>query len=75
MAAAVPASAAREPARRATPAAQQTPAAQPAAAAGKIVSVAGIRLYKMRTGQLVELPPDITNEQAAQIEAEGAAAE
>ena len=69
MAAPASSTAAREPARTAAP------AAQPAAAAGKIISVAGIRLYKMRTGQLIELPPDITSEQAAQMEAEGAAAE
>ena len=60
---------AREPAR--TPAA----AAKPSAPAGHVIAVAGIRLYRMRSGQLIELPPDITNEQAARLEADGAAAE
>ena len=59
---------AREPAR--TPAAAAKPAP-----AGQVMSVAGIRLYRMRNGTLVELPPDMTNEQAARLEADGAAAE
>src|SRR2546422_181256 len=59
----------REPAR--SPAA----AAKPAASGGHVIAVAGIRLYRMRSGQLIELPPDMTNAEAARLEADGAAAE
>lgn len=56
---------------RTTPAA----ASKPAPAPGPVVGVAGMRMYLMRNGTWIRLPDDMTAEQAAQLEAEGAAAE
>ncbi|MDH5576884.1 MAG: hypothetical protein OEZ09_00345 [Betaproteobacteria bacterium] len=56
----------------------RTPAAAPAArkpAPGPVVAVDGLRMYLMRSGAWIKLPDDMTAEQAAQLEAEGAAAE
>lgn len=70
------ASASRDSARTAarTPAPAAAPAA-PKPALGPVVGIGGIRWYRMRNGQWIRLPDDMTAEQAAQLEAEGAAAE
>jgi len=57
---------------------QPVPAALAVAAAsrpGPVVGIGGLRMYRMRTGSWIKLPEDMTAEQAAQLEAEGAAAE
>ena len=59
---------ARAPARTPAPAAVKPPP-------GPVVGIGGIRWYRMRSGEWIKLPEDMTAEQAAQLEAEGAAAE
>src|SRR5512138_964070 len=51
--------------------------AAPAAATptpGPVVGIGGVRWYRMRSGEWIKLPEDMTAAQAAELEAEGAAA-
>ncbi len=63
------AAAIREPARTATPAAASQPAA------GPMIAVGGVRMYRMRNGNWIQLPEDMTAADAGKLEAEGAEAE
>jgi hypothetical protein len=58
----------RDGARTAAPAAS-------APAPGPVIGIGGVRWYRMRNGKWIQLEEDMTAEQAAQLEAEGAAAE
>ena len=53
----------------------RTPAPAAAPKPGPVVGIGGLRMYLMRNGTWIKLPDDMTAEQAAQLEAEGAAAE
>jgi hypothetical protein len=55
--------------------AARTPAAASKPAPGPVVGIGGLRMYLMRNGTWIKLPEDMTAEQAAQLEADGAAAE
>src|SRR5262245_22515508 len=62
-------------AERSKDAARTPAAAASRPAPGPVVGIGGLRMYLMRNGTWIKLPEDMTAEQAAQLEADGAAAE